>query len=100
MPGLRNQRARMPMNVRLAIKIVEGSFAFKSGRDLGVFKLKHGAGCGSNRGRPCNCGQGVKIRSGGRVISINPDGVVKVTASSLIIEAEVVGVLESEIKRI
>jgi hypothetical protein len=42
----------------------------------------------------------VKIRSGGRIISINPDGIVREAESSPIIEAEVVGFPGDEIKRI
>lgn len=88
------------MNLRVAIQIIEGSLSLRSGRDLCVFNLRHGAGCGTNAGRPCDCGQGVKIRSGGRVISINPDGVVKEAESSPIIEAEVVKFPGRELKRI
>lgn len=86
------------MNLRFAVQIIEGSLAFESGRRLGVFNLRHGAGCSSNRGRPCDCGQGVKIRSGGRVISINPDGVINEAVSAPIVEAEVVCVPGTEIK--
>ena len=88
------------MNLRVAIQIIEGGLALKSGRELCVLNLRHGARCSANGGRSCDCGQGVKIRSGGRIISINPDGIVREAESSPIIEAEVVGFPGDEIKRI